>query len=411
MDNEKLKILQMLENGKITTDEAVKLLDLVNRGSEPGSGQTRQDDRSNGKPRNQQNNQTDAQDENRQPGWDFYDETDFDGYKSAEGGFMDELREAALGIGRELGDAFAEIGREVSSGGFFGLGTPQQSLSLSSTLGNNGDIAFEGFNAAVRIDGGNELAPNEINVEVNYRERYNDKNKEFRLISEGGALKLDYDKAAFKSVGFNIRVPKKMALGKITAVTSNAAVTAGDLNVRELRLHTKNASIKAEDVTSGLIACTTINYPVVLKDIHASIIEAKTGNAGITVDDASADKISAVTSNAGVKIRNSSASGIYAKTGNGGIKIEDISFGGEPECRITAQTNNANVTVSAPNKGYAVNLRAKTSNGSVSFDEKNFDYAVKEKNRIEGQSANYDRAERRVDVDVKSSNGKVSVKV
>jgi hypothetical protein len=258
MNDEKMKILEMLESGKISAQEAIGLMELVWENKDEARG-------------------------NRQE-------------KEREPNFIDEIKAAARDVVETVGEAIRDVEREAD--GWFGAGFGFRTVTVKETLVAclaNREVkalVVGGGNAPVSVVCGafGDGAGN-VEFEINAGAKSGAKDKGFEITVENGVMRLSYDEKAFRYVGVKVTVPAGLNLEEITLTTKNAPITAKAVNAGLIGAVTKNAKITLADVGGG------VNQRL--------IIDAVTKNAGITVklaDEGRGVYLKAATSNAKVAV-------------------------------------------------------------------------------------------------------------
>ncbi|MDR1687969.1 MAG: DUF4097 family beta strand repeat-containing protein [Clostridiales bacterium] len=400
MSEEKLKILELLKEGKINTEEALSLLNQVSdeKTETCGYGGNNSDYENYNTGANQNNNENDNGYGYKTPERTFWGaapgKTNANPYPYLDLSFLDDIRGAVQ-------DAF-------TGGMFWGW----REETFREEIEAAGQVAYSfvlnGKNAPVKLEC---RSGNKIEIEVNYKLKFN-RDAHISLRKENGEIYLDYDPNALYSLGVKAYVPKGFTAANVSLNTSNAQIAAKDITCQILELNTKNAHIKAEDVNAARIDCKTTNAYISFDNVNADEIKAQTSNAKISLEESTAYRANLTTSNAGIMLDDTGVAQLDAKTSNAGISIDDLKLTRSENdcCYIDATTSNAGIALRVPRGDYPVKLRASTSHAGISNDISGLTYLVNEKNYIEAQSAETAQSGAKLNINLKTSNGGIHIK-
>jgi DUF4097 and DUF4098 domain-containing protein YvlB len=146
--------------------------------------------------------------------------------------------------------------------------------------------------------------------------------------------------------------------------------------------------------SNGTVKCEGLRGPVLVK----------TSNGRIQVKEA-VGKISLTTSNGSVEVAQSQGT-VHVHTSNGRIELQQCTLQGDNEL----STSNGAISVGlVPNSPIAIT--ANTSNGSIKCDESSVQISDKSSRHLTGiMTSNESSATSQVKLDLKTSNGSVSIK-
>ena len=348
MNDEKMRILKMLEEEKISAQEAVRLMECLGESGEPKAAKKER---------------TEDQDDEH-----FEEE--------ASHSWVDDIRGAAMEIGRSVREAIDD-----ESGVFnFDFDWFTSTEKINETYFENfrdADIhtlIIDCYNAPIKVVT-NESDSSDVVFEITAGARssgkHRNRSRKFEFAAQGGIMRLVYDEKAFKYIGIKINIPKITKLSAIVLKTRNGAITVNDLAVGSLEAITKNGAVKIDGCAGQRLTCETKNGGITLREVEMADISAVTKNAKIILDNIS---------------------------------------GRECECFISAETKNASIKAKLLNEGRALKVSAATSNSSIISDIKDLVYYTKEKTRVEAMSVGYENADYKMDLTLKSANGKIQVK-
>lgn len=192
---------------------------------------------------------------------------------------------------------------------------------------------------------------------------------------DGGVLTFEHSINKFylwRFIGINIReqpitveIPVDFD-GEITLITSNAYVTAKDMNhLKSLRMESSNSSLTAENLTSLSTKLKSSNGKLNMHRLKGRTLDATTSNARIGADGCVMDEsITFTTSNGKIEIEDIASKNIELVSSNGAIK--GTISGDMREYAIYSKTSNASNNL--PNMDYPdedKTLKVKTSNAKI----------------------------------------------
>ena len=278
MQEERLKILKMLEEGKINTTEAMSLLEH------------------------------------------FKDD--------------DEANQATPNTKKtnKLGDFI----NSISSGDFnfnslfnledlsFGLFKQDTVVCVSEPIeGAISNIHLVGKNGKLKIDTHDEA---HIQVNCSFISRKSDDKVEL-VQNENGTYELKYDDDSIKTLSIHCFLPK-VDIHKLCAKNTNSSITVSHLStLSEGIFKTSNSGILVHDVVSENLNCSTSNASIKLSHTTAKQLVVQTSNAKIVVDHCLSNRTNLITSNAPIEFMvsdDTTASdnlSLTANTSNAGIRV------------------------------------------------------------------------------------------
>lgn len=364
MTEERRRVLDMLSEGKVSVDEAERLLKAL-------QGTRRVEAPEGGGMDVQIPGHEDLQ--NPLEGLEGELERDLEG--ALEGRLEGEIEGELEG----LEDSLAGWSEDKKGGGDRDGRTSMRDDTF--TVGDKPRLEVHGFSGRVRVNSG---SPGSIRVRAKLK---NPHSIEYRAVQEGDLVKVEArpDRQSGRVLpgpfgqrcGVNIEVVVPVATG-VDLETSNGLVevrgTEGGGTLR-----TTNGRIKVERFKGDLEASTS-NGAVTLKTFSGSA-ELATTNSRISIEDGSG-RFDARTTNGSVKFQGSMEPGGANRlsTTNGSIKV---ALGAEPSLKLAAAADNGRVRCDVPGfvptldrrrkvegtvgKGGA-ELTARTTNGSIAIE-------------------------------------------
>lgn len=395
---EKMMILKMLQEGKINSDEAARLLEALD-------GSAKQTASDAGQARQQQKAQPNYNDEiakmrERIKEWkdDFkknYNQKDFDKV-------VDEFSTKAEKIGKNVAattfglvDRMIDfVGSVVDTGSFniFGnMNVVEKNFEAAAQEGM--DLDLEAINGQIFIKKHQE---NKILIKTRIRSSLGNPEAALKYSDTGNAVSLKIDKTGNISVSLEVYMP---------AVKFN-----------KLRLESLNGRIYVEDTLSNELESITKNASIDLMGVNSDKISVSTKNAKITLTYVTGKDVNINTNNSLIEIKNIKAGNLQAVTTNGRIYLENVqNSDGVSEESMFLKTTNGDIKVNMndmDSKAYKV--KAQTTNGSVNLliPEMIYHNAGRQANRgnfVDAESSSYEASTQKVNITAETVNGYIEI--
>lgn len=357
MSEEKMMILKMLEQGKITPNEASELLNAI---KDRESGKTSSTQSDFGK-------KVEILSKDLEPK-----------IRTAAKTLLDKTASFADKLSKSLSDSntfSAFIGGKEKTLELYAGGRPNAELRLNA---KNGIIYIKGYNG------------DKITAKINYVPK--DAAHDIELVESGNTFYLNYDEAYFNRVAVEAFVPERL-FPKLYLETYNEKILVDGFKAEEMNIFTSKGSIELRNLTAGKLDLETNNGKVILENITGKSMKAVTSNGTIELKQCDVEKIDLTTSEASIildsgskELRESDFYQWHAETSNAAIKIN---------------------TLKDPRVGY--DLKANTSLNGVQINIGNMNYKVNEKNYVKGLSNNYSIAHKKVCLDLETSNAPIII--
>jgi len=348
-NEERMLILKMLEEGKITSEEALRLLEAL-------EGNSRESSEGSFSKQKQPNffdeisKLRDRVNEWRNEFKKSYNQKDFDK-------MVDEFSAKAEKLGKSVASTTFGIvdkvidfvGSFVETNAFNIFGSYKvvdKTFEADAVEGK--DIIIEGVNGNILVK---KHLENKIVIKTRTRSPQNNPDDFLIFDNSGGnvSLKLNKDKFSNISVSHEVFLP---------AVRFN-----------NIRFETINGKIYVEDSKSNVFECTTKNAPIDLMGVSSEKISLNTKNAKIQIGYVIGKNIEINTNNSVIDIKNIKAENIKAFTVNGRINVENaLSYENSSQTNLFLKTSNGDIKVNMndmDNRGYKV--KAETTNGKISL--------------------------------------------
>ncbi|MCL2572593.1 MAG: DUF4097 family beta strand repeat-containing protein [Defluviitaleaceae bacterium] len=402
---DKMTILQRLQAGEITAQEA---LELMNQGESPTPQAPPQAaSHKDPAPNNPRHSDPVQNHPNHYP--EYYDHDEFDHHH--EPGWADGLFGWVGEVVNDITSEFKDwdISANISDlvGGRYSHNKRTERFTSKPILQSLALLELHGKNDKIEIQG---YDGDTVQIECFYDARYPDAYVQFH--DEDGAVSLLFDDKIMRSVQVLCRVPR-MHIGQLIAATKNDRIRLIEVSAGDINLSTKNASIYMEAINSTNLTANTRNDNIKARAVTGSHIHFETTNSKISVEDIHAKTLELITTNAGIKTAGIDAINLYMKTTNTGLKLEDTLHGGnspfwDEERSIEAYTTNGGIKLFLP-EGIGMKVEANASGGKVNCDiplyntEGNRSYMV-------GESVSYASSGRRLNTRLHTTNANIRIR-
>jgi hypothetical protein len=155
----------------------------------------------------------------------------------------------------------------------------------------------------------------------------------------------------------------------------------------------------------------TANGRVEMKDLKGTTVDATTSNGVVKMDTVEAERVETRTSNGKVMLK-TSARDVKAHSSNGRITIIPVGTAGDTHYDLHTSNGSVKVQTGKPNGiGFSFDLR--TTNGKINVEEAGLEYETNEKHhgmrRVKARSKGFDSASCKISVAAHTSNGSISV--
>lgn len=417
---EKMLILKMLQEGKITAEEAVKLLDALEKSGTsagPSAGSASAGSRIN----------------------EMKDEfaTKLNEMKIDEklNKFGEKATKMAEVLGEKAGKLAGQLGENINAEKLgsntekfteeftkrmesLGQEIAESATKFADTFASQLDGLFEGSfekyrynssytypmtegaslqlrtsNFAVKVYPGdsNEL---KINLACSSNVPQLALDEYFKVITEDGNFKISSDFPGRTRGRIELQLPKNME--KLTVITDNARCEINDIN-------------------SKLLNCSTSNGRILLAGCSMEETELLTDNERVTLENVSAKIANMRTSNAKIAISGCRLDNIDARTSNGPISAETSRNGDYLSSSYVFNTTNGKVDIGiASEEGLEYSVNAHTTMGGIGIKLAGINYELDRKNydmqgSAELKSDNFDTASGKLSIKATTSNGLINI--
>lgn len=396
---ERMLILKMLEEGKISSEEAARLLEALESGQKQTSGQgtARQEKQSNYQASFQEEIRKTREKINewRKDIRNNYNQKDFDR-------LVDEFSSKAEKLGKNLAnttfgivDKLVEfVGSFVDTNAFNIFGNYPVAERKFEALASEGmDLDIEGINGPVFVK---KHLENSIIIKTRVKSPQNNADDVLVFSDNGKAISLKLNNTGNISVTHEVFLP---------------AVKYGNV-----RLVTSNAKVYVEDTLAGNFETITKNGNVELMGVNSDRIKVENKNAKIQVSYVLGKNIDINAINSIVDIKHIKTENVSVTTTNGRIQAENIqNFEDVAEINMRLKTTNGGIKVNMndmDNRGYKI--KAQTRNGGINLLIPEITYHNINKRGpvgsfVEAESKGYDSCPGKVDIIAETESGYIEI--
>lgn len=396
MNEEKIMILQMLQDGKITPEEAIELLEALD-----------------------------------QPDFEI---PEYEGDYSSDGKtrFTNKsLEEIGSDIGNAFGNLFTNL-KDIGSNIGINTLTEKLEIDLEKDISNMVDpiMDLKSVNGYIKVrkHEGDHI---KIHLYCNYKEAsLSAKGDFYKFNTEGNKVVFYPLYNSDIAINLDVLVPDRL-YHEINLETSNGTITVDKLNVNKLQVETKNNSIKLSSIKAENMKLSTMNGRIEGTSLKSNDIEAITTNSGIYFEDIVTDKVNAHTANGKIRLKNVDSNRITAKTSNSTIESENLSsryvdlktsnskiifnlFDMDKTKEVLLSTSNGTIVSNLSEMGKDIYFDLETSMGSINLEYPNLVYKTNKQanfglKKVLAHSAEYDMNEDFIKFSAYTSNGSIKI--
>lgn len=390
MSNEKIMILKMLEEGKITADEAERLLGTVGKESaHTGSGASTSYSR--------QNTNNSAGTGGASTGGSAF--TGFDEFTNDLGRkfetfardmepklqkFTEVVAEKTVNVADKISKSFASetVSRPVPTGSF-GPGMEKNiemivqpgynELSLSTA---NGDMLIKGYNG------------DKITAKLFYKPRR--AGAAIDMIKLGGKYYLNYNEDDFEKVSVDMFVPEAM-FQVVNLSNINGRLDVSSIKTDHFVAANANGSTRVASLVCDSIKMDCSNGMLDISGIRGGNAQIENFNGSIEANDIDVSALKLIGGNGGINV-----SVAYLRTYS------------EYVWAVEASNGRLNMNLpTLPELGY--HIKAHTTLGTVKIGLTNMNYISNSHSFTEARSIHFDSAAKKVKLSLETSNGPLVV--
>lgn len=406
INEEKMLILKMLEEGKISSEEAARLIEALD------AGQKQSNTESNTRQQRQGGFQEEAakfrekmhqwknewrREWKKDSGKNYYgpSQTDFDR-------MVDEFSSKVEKLGRNVAATTVGIVDRIidfvgsfvdtSSFNIFGSYTAIDK-TFEAHVAEGADLYIEGVNGHILVK---KHLEDKIIIRTRVRSPQNNADSILLFNDEGNVVSLKLNKIPNLSVSHEIFLPA-VRFRNIRFETTNAKIYVEDTLAENFESVTKNGHIDLMGVNSDRVWVDTKNGKIQISYLIGKNVEVNTSNSLIDIKNIKAQSLKAVTTNGRIFVENAqnyegiSEINMYLTTRNGDIKINMNDMDGKGY-RIKGKTTNGGINLLIPDIVYE-NISKQLAGG----------------NFIEAESRNYNECPEKVYINAETFNGYIEI--
>lgn len=256
------------------------------------------------------------------------------------------------------------------------------------------DIYLQTNNFSVKI-GLCDTKEMKVNISVNSNMPQLVIDEYFKTIMDSGCYRLSSEFPGRTWGKIELLLPKGMNVLSIS--TNNAKCEISDMDVKQLSVTTANGRISLSRCSADETELLTDNEKVILNDVTSRSAKVRTSNSKIIIEDSHMDNIDAKTSNAAIMV--------YASP-----KGESLN-----PCYIISTTNGRIDLDIANEEGFDYMVDANTTMSSIDIKLANLTYETDKKSigmqeAIQLKSENFDTASNKISIKANTSNAPISIK-
>jgi len=413
MRDEKLMILTMLEEGKITSQEAIKLLEALEETDYFMDYGTNEDEEKSINLEQAKENLIEALEKNIEDR-------------------KEKIENIGIDIGNKLANAFNNL---FGTGNLFNLSGNYKVINtqLEKDISHldEASLVVKSINGKIDVKSWGE---DKLLIKITYRY----KNNSFTQDNSFYELYEEDNRIIFKPLYTNnvmmdlsLYLPQKH-YKEISLTTSNGRIQLEDLKLNLLTCNTSNASISLEDIVGENVDISTKNGKINLRDISSPILKAVSTNASIKLEDIESRDLMVATKNGRITLSHIAGEGITVKSSNGSIEADNLkgkvinldTSNGKIICRdldderireLNLSTSNSTIDVEMNHLSKMGYYQLETSLGNINLDipglvykeNKQIDLGMK---KIIAHSINFNEDEEHFILNASTSNGSIKIR-
>lgn len=403
MKEEKMMILSMLEEGKITSEEAVRLMEALEEIDIPI-------------------NDNESRKENQK--------NDFKEEKTSSNKF-NTLEDISSDISNALSNMLNGL-KDI--GNSFGFRHNYESISNDLDMNishiENPSLDLRAVNGSIQL---RPTKSDKLSIKVlcqhkkgllsanePYFDFYMDGNKVIfnPKYNSGISIKLDvllpeknYDSILLNSTNGKIDVDK-LNIDTLKCITSNSAINILYVDSKDIILSTKNGRIESQYTNSDRITANTTNSNILLMYINSNDMDIKTANGKIDINNIDGENILCKTSNGSIGGKEISCATVHLTTSNGKIACDDIDMNKAQDIKLI--TSNGSISSKIHGVHKEVSFDLETSMGGITLEIPNLIYKTNKQvnlglKKIVAHTINFNDSDGNLKFIASTSNGSIQI--
>jgi DUF4097 and DUF4098 domain-containing protein YvlB len=385
---EKMMILKMLQEGKITAEEAHKLLEAVDKNNSNFEADLRRNEKK--FEDKMQELQQKASKVAEKLGSKLNESAEK--FNSNSERYGDDFAKRMEGFGNDIADSAVKFTDKLVNylGNFIDVGYDkyQYSKNYIYQIAENTDIKIDTCNFAVIVSPTEEIDLL-VNLYVNTATPNLEIEKYLKVEQNDSCISMITQFPSRTWGKIEVMVPKH--LNNLNIITTNGKCELNNISANSIESNTSNGKIGLFNCQSKTIDAVTSNGKITSVETTAAYAKYNTSNGKIEIENCKFDKLDAKTSNGSIILdginKMSSADGNYVlRTSNGKIVIE-LANSEELGCMIDAATSLGSLSVDLPQLNYFVDKKSFSMQSTAQIKSTNFD-SVADKIFINAHTSN-----------------------
>lgn len=385
---EKMMILKMLQEGKITAEEAQKLLEAVNKNTNNCESDTRKYEKK--LEEKMKNLQQKANKVAEKLGSKL--NSSAERFNQDPEKFGDDFSKRMEGFGNDIANSAVKFTDKLVNylGNFIDIGNDkyQYKKNFIFSMAENTDIKLDTCNFAVIV------SPTEekdfyVNLYVNTSIPNLVIDEYFKAEQSDKCLSLKTQFPSRTWGKMEIMVPQH--LNNLNIITTNGKCELNNISANDIESNTSNGKIYLCNCQSKTIEAVTSNGKIEVSETAAAFAEFSTSNGKIDIENCKFDRLDAKTSNGSIVLdginKMTASEGNYSlRTSNGKI-IMELENSEVLGCMIDATTSLGSITIDLPQLNYFVDKKSFSMQSTAQIKSTNFD-ALQDKIYIKAHTSN-----------------------
>ena len=258
-------------------------------------------------------------------------------------------------------------------------GMKELNVEMPVAAGFN-ELALSGINGELRIKGYNG---DKITARITYKAKR--ANADIDLMKLGNKYQLNYESDDFERVSIDAYVPER-AFGVIKIDGINAQMDISSLSANDLRISNANGNVRLSHIAATNLTAENSAGRFVVSNISAESAKLENVNGSVEADELDIAKLSLTN---------------Y----NGPMSLLMSTFARHDEYMWNVETGNAKLNVNLPtlpNLGY--HIKAHAAMGEIRLGLTGMQFLINDPTLVEARSTQFDTAAKRVKMTVETSN-------
>ena len=247
------------------------------------------------------------------------------------------------------------------------------------------ELNLSGLNGEIRIKGYNG---DKLSAQVSYKPRRGNADIEIKKL--GGRYFLSYEEDDFERVAIDAYVPERL--------------------FQTISINGINGNMDISSLAAEQIQISNANGQTKLAALAAITLKADCSNGRLTLDRLAAESASIENFNGFVDASELDIARMSLINFNGALTFIMSSFTRYSEYIWAIETSNAKMTVNLPTfAGLAYHVKAHTTLGDIRLGLTGMQFIINDTNLVEARSTSYDSAARKVKIAAETSNGALTI--